>query len=80
MMRGRDVFHGHDCFMFPIQARIHTGFHRFMEISQIFHNKYIFFILKANFPDKISKNRLDFLRLFARLHPKRMELANIQPE
>ena len=24
------------------QARIHTGFHRFMEIGQIFHNKYIF--------------------------------------
>ena len=24
------------------QARIHTGFYRFAEISQIFHNKYIF--------------------------------------
>ena len=24
------------------QARIHTGFHRFTEIGQIFHNKYIF--------------------------------------
>ena len=24
------------------QARIHTGFHRFTEIDQIFHNKYIF--------------------------------------
>ena len=24
------------------QARIHTGFHRFMEISQVFHNKHIF--------------------------------------
>ena len=24
------------------QARIHTGFYRFTEISQIFHNKYIF--------------------------------------
>ena len=25
-----------------VQARIHTGFHRFTEIGQIFHNKYIF--------------------------------------
>ena len=24
------------------QARIHTGFHRFTEIGQVFHNKYIF--------------------------------------
>ena len=24
------------------QGRIHTGFHRFTEIGQIFHNKYIF--------------------------------------
>ena len=24
------------------QARIHTGFHRFMEIGHTFHNKYIF--------------------------------------
>ena len=28
------------------QARIHTGFHRFMEIGQIFHNRYIFLIKK----------------------------------
>ena len=26
----------------PFQARIHTGFHRFTEIGQILHNKYIF--------------------------------------
>ena len=25
-----------------VQARIHTGFHRFTEIGHIFHNKYIF--------------------------------------
>ena len=25
-----------------VQARIHTGFQRFTEIGQIFHNKYIF--------------------------------------
>ena len=25
-----------------LQARIHTGFHCFMEIGQILHNKYIF--------------------------------------
>ena len=25
-----------------LQARIHTGFYRFTEIGQIFHNKYIF--------------------------------------
>ena len=31
------------------QARIHTGFHRLMEIGQIFHNKYIFYN-KKNFP------------------------------
>ena len=24
------------------QARIHTGFHRFTQIRQSFHNKYIF--------------------------------------
>ena len=24
------------------QARIHTGFHRFTEIGQVFHNKHIF--------------------------------------
>ena len=26
----------------PMQARIHTCFHRFTEIGQVFHNKYIF--------------------------------------
>ena len=26
----------------PRQAWIHTGFHRFTEIGQIFHNKHIF--------------------------------------
>ena len=29
-------------FVLNKQARIHTGFHRFTEIGQIFHNKYIF--------------------------------------
>ena len=33
------------------QARIHTGFYHFMEIGQIFHNKYIF------------KNRIHFRSL-----------------
>ena len=32
-----------------MQARIHTGFHRFTEVGQIFHNKYIF-INKKHFP------------------------------
>ena len=26
-----------------VQAQIHTTFHSFMQISQIFHNKYIFY-------------------------------------
>ena len=29
-------------FLSGMQARIHTGFQRFTEIGQIFHNKYIF--------------------------------------
>ena len=37
----------------PNQARIHTSFHRFTEICQIFYNKYIF-IEKKNFI-KLSK-------------------------
>ena len=37
-----------------VRARIHAGFHRFTEISHIFHTKYIF-LLTVNFSDKISK-------------------------
>ena len=36
----RHVFPLH--FIYSLQARIHTGFHRFTEIGHIFHNKYIF--------------------------------------
>ena len=36
-----------------IQARIHTSFHRFMEMGQIFQNKYIF--NKKNFQVEIWK-------------------------
>ena len=32
---------------YVIQARIHTGFQPFTEISQIFHNKYIFNKIKT---------------------------------
>ena len=35
------------------QARIHIGFHCFMEIGQIFHNKYIFDSKK----EKLSKSK-----------------------
>ena len=55
-----------------LQARIHTGFHRFTEIGQIFHNKYIF-----NNNEILSKLKLrdEIIRRFARLHPRRMELT-----
>ena len=55
-----------------LQARIHTGFHRFTEIGQIFHNKYIF-----NDNKILSKLKLrdEIIRRFARLHPRRMELT-----
>ena len=45
----------HWCIFFPVfeiaqdylpQARIHTGFHGFTEIGQIFHNKCIQFLVK----------------------------------
>ena len=47
-----------------VRARIHTGFHRFTEIGQIFRNRYI--------KEKTFQ--------VARLHPRRMELANILSE
>ena len=55
-----------------LQARIHYGFHRFTEIGQIFHNKYIF-----NNNKILSKLKLrdEIIRRFARLHPRRMELT-----
>ena len=40
---------------------VHTGFHHFLEISQIFSNRYIF-------------NKENTFQV-ARLHPRRMELA-----
>ena len=39
----------------PSPARVHTGFHRFTEISQIFHNKYIFFYSQLIFQMKSQK-------------------------
>ena len=36
------IFHTDDVSLPRSQARIHTGFHRFTEIGQVFHNKYIF--------------------------------------
>ena len=57
---------------------IHTSFHQFTEISQIFHNiNIIYIILTGNFPDEISKIVWTVLRPFARFHLRRMELANI---
>ena len=37
------------------QARIHTGFHRFTEIGQVFHNKYIFNNNRRTFQVEIWK-------------------------
>ena len=38
-----------------VRARIHTGFHRFTEIGQIFHNRYIF---SKNFkPSKLKSGK-----------------------
>ena len=48
----------------PCQAQIHTGFHRFTEVSQILHSGYI-----------LNKDKKIFQ--VARLHPRSMELANI---
>ena len=44
------------------QARIHTGFHRFTEIRQIFHKKLIF--NNKNFPSWNLENGLDKCFLF----------------
>ena len=44
------------------QARIHTGFHRFTEIGQIFHKKLIF--NNKNFPSWNLENGLDKCFLF----------------
>ena len=56
------------------QAQIHTGFHHFMEIGQICCNKYIIINNKKLFK---LKSRDEIICRFARLHPRRMELANI---
>ena len=45
-----------------LQARIHTGFHRFTEIGQIFHKKLIF--NNKNFPSWNLENGLDKCFLF----------------
>ena len=38
-----------------VQARIQTGFHRFTEIGQIFHNKHIFNNNSSTFQVEIRK-------------------------
>ena len=40
-MKNRRPVRSHNAFT-HLPERIHTGFHRFTEISQLFHNKYIF--------------------------------------
>ena len=56
--------------------RSHTFFHLFTEIVQIFHTKYIFNI--KNSPYWNWEMRI--IGRFARLYPRRMELANILSE
>ena len=55
------------------RARIHTFFHHFTEIGQIFHIKHIFKINKLS----MMKSRDEIIGRFARRYPRRMELANI---
>ena len=70
------------------QAWIHNGFHRFTEIGQIFHNKYIFNHKKLSqlkscsiYPTyNMEINLYELIRRFAWLHPRRTELANILSE
>ena len=59
---------------YPTQAQTHTSFLHFTETSQSFHNKYIF-----NTKKHLSKlkSRDEIICRFARLHLRRMELANI---
>ena len=63
------------------QARIHTGFHGFTEIGQTFHKKKKIF--PENGLDNFSPSNFQALetiitfRRFVRLHPGRMELANM---
>ena len=47
--------------MTSVQGRIHTGFHRFTEIGQIFHNKHIF---NNNNYNRTFKDGLDKCFLF----------------
>ena len=55
------------------RARIHTFFHHFTEIGQIFHIKHIFKINKLS----MMKSRDEIIGRFARRYPRKMELANI---
>ena len=68
------------------QARIHTGFHRFTEIGQIY--KRDIFLVKKTFQVDIlfhihynmKTDHDEMILRFARLHHRRMELANIPSE
>ena len=50
------------------KARFHTGFHRFKEIGQIVHNKYIFLIQKTLSKLKSGRWCGHFVLQFLRLH------------
>ena len=56
------------------KARIHTGFHGFTEIGQIFQNKYLFYNIKLSKLKfcSISYTTWIIIRRFARLHPRIM--------
>ena len=55
---------------------MHTGFHRFTEISQTFHDKYIFNMKNLS---KL-KSRDEKIRRFVGRYPRRIELAKILSE
>ena len=64
----------HIKFLNPDHVQIHTGFHHFMEIGKICHNKNIFSNNNNN-NNKLSKLKLrdEIIRWFARLHSRRMD-------
>ena len=61
-------------FLNPDQVQTHTGFHHFMEIGKICHNKNIF-INNNNNNNKLSKLKLrdEIIRWFGRLHSWTMD-------